>query len=29
MVSVEFSNAVALELKRIAWLSDGDVSETE
>ena len=28
-VSVEFSNAVALELKRIAWLSDGDVSETE
>jgi len=29
MVSVEFSNAVALELKRIACLSDGDVSETE
>jgi hypothetical protein len=29
IVSVEFSNAVALELKSIAWLSDGDVSETE
>ena len=29
MVSVEFSNAVALELKRIVWLSEGDVSETE
>jgi len=29
MVKVEFWNAVALELKRIAWLSDGEVSETE
>ena len=29
IVKVEFWNAVALELKMIAWLSEGDVIETE